>query len=279
MCVLTVSCTSSDTHETLDTSTLPNVDIRITSEIKTSEVIIDASFLPNIQYNWLGRVLLLSQTGELWSVTSNGEAPIRISDGPFSDILGVYRTQADASDQWTPGLILALNTDGQVSAFLETDDQGAVKTLITSYSDNLSDLISANYPVLSAKTKSGQDRQYVINLETDQALSLEMNENADMSQNARPECAKSSLEATSYDNEIIIEDFSNGNSKSVIALTPGLTIDGTDAPLFAKSTPCPMGSVFDGGLLVTGDRDNKRITLTSLEFVATQLGKKSESPQ
>ncbi|HHI88531.1 MAG TPA: hypothetical protein ENK01_01140, partial [Hellea balneolensis] len=96
---------------------LPQVSMVLTHEIATDLDITDITFIPNTLAHWLGKIALLDKQGRLFVTDIEGGKVVPVGTHTYRDMVGLLRPKA-------PGLLFALNTNGQIEAFREDDEDG-----------------------------------------------------------------------------------------------------------------------------------------------------------
>ena len=102
-----------------DTSEKPlALNIITTSEINTPEPVVKATIAPKLGLQaWSSHLLLLSDTGKVYSGSTAFGRSEKISDGPYSDVIGLARG-------FDPAMFLALTNDGKLKAYRENEESG-----------------------------------------------------------------------------------------------------------------------------------------------------------
>ncbi len=237
-------------------ASLPIIEVRATDENSMPIAMEQATFIPNNVASWLGHIILRGKDGSIWRTTTEGRTPRKVSDGPYSDIIGLNRQNAS-------GVFLAIKQNGKLAAFIEADDDGNFKPMI------MSGKLGASFCTVTDSiiwTQDGDATKTAYSYETsDNALNLSQSD----IETVAPELCDSD-KAVIAGRQIIL----SSNQEKALKITNGLSVNGTDAPDFVALTDAAMGSVFNNGLLVVGDTKDDRIILISLEYILREIAVK-----
>lgn len=299
----------------VDVDALSAVSLRATGDIALPEPMKAAAFVPNHVAAWAGHILLLSETGDIWRTTSEGDVPVLVAKGPYKDMYGLSRPQK-------AGVFLALpeqsgseqggpEKGSDVTAFIESDDQGNYKPLAVSQSGS---------PISHFCTGSSEGVHWVIGedgalhlmtaaVEDDMIAEITYGETytpkspptdchvADagtlliktengqwFSYGASGEEAPASLwnggvDVTSagsagqlgMDAKSGAPLFAADGTLSKLIIEDGLSIKGAGNVRFMASSGYNMGSVFDEGIIIAGDAGADRLVLISTGYVQRAL--------
>ena len=114
------ACSNNNGKSGSDLSSLPVVEIRATGDIDMPEPMTRVAFVPNYVAGWASHILLLSDTGNIWQTTTEGAPPRIISEGEYTDVVGLSR-------EGQAGAFLTLSDGGKLSAFIESDDEAVAE--------------------------------------------------------------------------------------------------------------------------------------------------------
>lgn len=282
--------------------------LRATADIQVPTVMEKAAFLPNpvtpegasFSLNLPGEIILLSKDGGLWRTTTDGETPKLITEGSFIDVSGVPRHKEHTA-------FLALESNGQLSAFKKIDDTGKYSRLIVSQSsETVKAICSYGKGVITSK---GLLHPLSFVVSDDSVAEIEIDRPlrglTDISR-----CDANALEHTvgtsnnklqwhTYEDGTWVERpaltdfrttsnlggdtfigflpdmrapiFSVSGQNSALKVESGLSILGIDNVSFVETSSLPMGSVFSDGLILVGDADSPRLVMISLGYVKREL--------
>jgi len=242
------------------------LQVRATWELNPPKKMVRAAVAPKQGFAAsMGHILMLSEAGEIYSTNTGFGTFTKISDGPYSDIIGLDRGE-------NPSEFLALSEDGKVSLFTEISDTGfssqalnlatpAIQAFCQSLTvssgtvemlgdNNSSFTITANSEAVTA-VKSGISCKDGINARSPQYYYLQ----------------KGTGLFQSGDN-IFVESEFGANSLKV---TAGFSIAGLDSSDWVFTTSAPMGNTFTGGLTLISDDQSNRITMISNDYLLKRL--------
>ncbi len=307
-------CQSKENRNDFDASAVTKeISIRATSELLPVSKISKPSFAPKEFANWTSQILLLDDTGAVYSTNTGFGRMEAVSDGPFKDITGLSRGD-------NPSVFLAVTPSGDLKAFqedetgdnfkaiaLSSDGQkyakfchmeapdsqffygilGDGKIVKTSYSANEEVVELTNSGVLGPHhvqsctvNQAGQlfyiDQNYdAHSFEAGKSIRIDTLTSFDK---------MSALTLSDQSPALLLTNANSDglfvwNSQDVYKLNveAGLSIDGIARPAWVSTTSASMGSTFNKGLTLIGDQDSSRIVMVSNEYLMKDLQKASSS--
>lgn len=307
-----VACSSEPSIKTVPVEDMDVFSIRATGNISTPAIMTDVAYVPNNVASWMSQIILLSEDGDIWQTTSDGDTPRRVSKGDYQDIRGLRRDNE-------PGIFLAAQPDGRVSAFIEREDIGNYKPMTISQgsfgvkqfcdgSDNRiwvldmennlrrlaletsADMaleLASNAPITPPNTAlsctTGADEAVHVVMQKNETVRTRVYKDGDweldQAELNSPTLTLLPLETT--DLRLGLDALTstplivhNGVSKRLL-IDDGLSIRGLSKASFVHGTDHAMGSAYNEGLILFGDAENGRVVLLSLDFmnyVLTQTG-------
>ncbi len=262
-----LALTSCNREITKPIEDLPAIDMVATHDFKTDMPVARLAFVPNNVAPWLGRIIMLSQDGKLYSTDIEGREPKPVGGGTYTDIFGLKRKNA-------PGVFLAITTDGGIEAFLETDDEGNFSQMIYSGEDMSAALFCPDIPVsddsvlvlgpdhykteLAFKIMDGRIEQAIKNRNVDKGDTQTCRNNT-------------SFPFILKDGHILMLDSLNQGEGYKINLNDGLSIRGLASANFIATTTANYGGPYVGGLAAFGDGQDQRLVFVSLEYLTRKL--------
>lgn len=305
------ACTDAGDHDiAVPVDTSNTFTLRATGDISSPAAMIQAAFLPNpvasmgagFALNLPGDILLLSDNGDIWRTTTEGEKPELIAEGDFTDITGY-------SPDGAPGVILALTGTGSLTAFVKNEDGSEVRRLAVSQggtaikafckgvdtvigtdgklhkltgavSDNTVIEIAAqamDSKISNASTcHGGGTLDLLVSTEKRDTQHWQLISDGDVSpvKTAKGLTSLSPLNSDTY----IGLDQANGsplimkeNAVAKLIIEDGLSIRGLDQAAFVTSTQAPMGTTFSNGLILLSDANEPRLVMISMEYAQREL--------
>lgn len=268
--LLVTGCQNSEDMPKAPQSSI-DITLRATSDIQTPSPIKAASFVPNSVASWLGHIILLDDKGTLHRATTDSAETDVVALGKYADVLGLVRERKS-------GVFLALTPQGQIKAFVQTDDEGNFGPLAISQSNQSFEQFCARAEPsgteIWARTTSGKSQKLTVEVFEDTSLVLSAvdridgeldpcaaNEDVNLSEDytLKPNIKGDGLIITSAD-EILSVDITNG-----------LSIKGIDNIGFVTVTSANMGSVYNEGVILAADEDDGRLVLISLGYALKEL--------
>ena len=245
--------------------------LRATSDIQTPAPIIAATFVPNSVASWLGHIILLDDKGTLHRATTDSAETDVVALGKYTDVIGLAREKKS-------GVFLALTPQGQIKAFVQSDNEGNFSPLAVSQGDvSITRFCHSTEPSAGsiwAETKAGG----AINLDTEifEDTSLTLTQ-ADTDPNSANPCeANKVLElGPNYtlkpDSDSANLTLTTGDEDVSVEITNGLSIGGINDAGFVTVTSANMGSVYNEGLMLVADETDGRLVLISRGYALKEL--------
>jgi len=246
--------------------------LRATSDIQTPAPIKAATFVPNSVASWLGHIILLDNTGTLHRATTGSAETDVVALGKYTDVIGLAREKKS-------GVFLALTPQGQIKAFVQSDDEGNYSPLAVSQGDvNIERFCHSAQPsegsiwgetitgkAVNLTTEIFEDASLTLTqaeTEIDKSNPCEAKEVLKLSPNytLKPDSDSSRLTLSAEGEDISVE------------ITNGLSIGGINQAGFVTVTSTNMGSVFNEGVLLVADEDEGRLVLISRGYALKELG-------
>lgn len=270
--LLTVSC-QSDNETPHKTASVKPADftLRATSDIQTPSPIKAATFVPNSVASWLGHIILLDDKGTLHRATTDSAETEVVALGRYADVIGLAREKKS-------GVFLALTPQGQIKAFVQSDNEGNFSPLALSQGEYTFKRFCASSAPTSdriwAETSSGDARVFAADIFEDTSLSF--NETDAESDEVNLCDADATLElGAGYilnpDNGSEHLTLSANDKDIAVAITNGLSIGGIKTSGFVTTTSANMGSVFNEGVLLVADEAESRLVLISRGYAIKEL--------
>lgn len=260
-----------DTSKADKAEPIADVSLRATSDIQTPSPIKAATFVPNSVATWLGHIILLDDKGTLHRATTDSVETEIVALGKYADVIGLAREKQS-------GVFLALTPQGQIKAFVQSDDEGNFSPLAVSQGDlEFERFCAASAPSkdsIWAKTRSGAAVKLKTETFEDTSLTLtktETDRDADNPCEAdeilelgpnytlKPDSASANL------------TINTGNEDIAVNITNGLSIGGINNAGFVTVTSVNMGSVFNEGVLLVADENEGRLVLISRAYAIKEL--------
>lgn len=265
------ACQNSQDSSNADT-VKPSADIslRATSDIQTPSPVKAATFVPNSVASWLGHIILLDSKGTLHRATTDSNETEIVALGKYADVIGLAREKQS-------GVFLALTAQGQVKAFVQSDNEGNFSPLAVSQGDERFERFCASSTpagdVIWAKLTSKTSQKLSIDIFEDTSLTIGLSEaGADEfdlceANNALTLSEDYSIKPNSAEGLLLTSD---EDSKSV-EITNGLSISGVKDAGFVTVTSANMGSVYSEGVILVADEDEGRLVLISRAYALKEL--------
>ncbi|MCF6221192.1 MAG: hypothetical protein L3J65_08780 [Robiginitomaculum sp.] len=284
---------SDEPSAAVETKTLPIIDIVATHAVVLDISVAKLTFVPNSVAPWLGRIILLDDDGHLYSTDIEGRDPKPIGTGKYIDIFGLAREAA-------PGVFLAINTDNNIEAFIEADNDGNFSPMVYSGETVKARAFCAQkQPAesqISFLTSYGEYMTLGLNI-SDNHLSQEI-------LSARPNPRKPNvckfgfpaISLGSRDFAIQKGDISSlfisysppmrPNQKLPVLesyranINNGLSVRGLEHVKFIATTQSNYGGgAYADGVLALVDRDESRIVFISLSYAERKLSEAANPPK
>ena len=203
-----------------------------------------------------------------------------ITDRPDTEIvaLGRYADVIGLSREKKSGVFLALTPQGQIKAFVQTDNEGNYGPLAVSQGEQSFERFCA------AATPSGSEIWAQTTSRTSQKLSVEIFEDTSVTltaaetidQDIDPCAANNALNIsatyrvkpdTGSTGLVIVSD----DITMTVDITNGLSIGGMSDAGFVTVTNANMGSVYNEGVLLIAEKDEGRVVLISRAYALKEI--------
>ena len=247
-----------------------DITLRATSDIETPSPIKAASFVPNSVASWLGHIILLDDRGALHRATTDSARTEVVALGKYADVMGLAREKKS-------GVFLAITRQGQIKAFVQSDDEGNYTPIaVTQSNHSFKRFCPSTDPMhrrIWADTANGPG---VFSIDIFEDTSVTINE-AELHSGDTNLCeANNALTLTQDytlepDNESAHLTLSNDEKDLSVEITNGLSIGGIETAGFVTVTNANMGSVFNEGVILVADENEGRLVLISLAYALKEL--------
>lgn len=247
-----------------------DITLRATSDIETPSPIKAASFVPNSVASWLGHIILLDEKGALHRATTDSARTEVVALGKYADVMGLAREKKT-------GVFLAITRQGQIKAFVQSDDEGNYMPLAVSQSNHSFKRFCPSTDPMSTRVWADTTKgPGVFSIDIFEDTSLTINE-AEVQSGETNLCdANNALTLTQDytlepDNESAHLTLSNDEKDFSVEITNGLSIGGIETAGFVTVTNANMGSVFNEGVILVADENEGRLVLISLAYALKEL--------
>lgn len=258
-------------------SVAPNSDktadliLRATSDIQTPSPIKAASFVPNSVATWLGHIILLDEKGTLHRATTDSADTDVVALGKYADIIGLAREKKS-------GVFLALTSQGQIKAFVQTDDEGNFGPMAVSMGNLKVERFCAEATPSqdSIWVKTASQTSQKLSIETFEDSSVTLNETTPDHDELNTCIAKNSLSLTE-EHTIKLDSSGTGlilssdRKTKTIEVTNGLSIGKVNDAGFVTVTNANMGSVYNEGVLLIAEKNEGRLVLISRAYAIKEI--------
>ena len=235
-----------------------DLTLRATSDIKTAAPIKAATFVPNSVATWLGHIILLDKQGKLHRATTDSAETAPVALGKYADVIGLKRDKKS-------GVFLALTPQGDIKAFVQTDDAGNFGPMAVSHGGQTFERFCATAEprenMIWAKTASKASQKLTIEIFEDSSLTLMAAEST--GEETDPCSANNQLSLT--------QDYTLKPSAKANGLTNGLSIGGINDAGLVTVTTTNMGSVFNQGVVLVAEENENRLVLISRDYILKEL--------
>jgi len=248
-----------------------DITLRATSDILTPSPIKAATFVPNSVASWLGHIILLDEKGALHRATTDSADTDVVALGKYTDVIGLSREKKS-------GVFLALTPQGQIKAFVQTDDEGNFSPLAVSQGEmgyaRFCASTEPNGGTIWAETTSGVAQKITVGIFEDTSVTLKsmppLSGDVDLCKAKRTLKlgADYSLKPDDASSNLTL---SNGKKNLSVVITNGLSIGGVKTAGFVTVTNANMGSVFNEGVILVADENQGRLVLISLAYALKEL--------
>ncbi len=308
--ILAACSNAADENNPIDSTAFETLSLKVTGDISLPSPMLKAAFLPNtlasnesgFNLSPPGHIILLSTKGGIWQTTTEGEEPILIAHGDYTDIWTSQRSNGTS-------VLLTLNEAGQLTAFVKEDD--AQDFTAVPASQNGADIQTFCQGGDWAVTNSGELRPLSLNIQEGSvvevstgdahahiksAMSCSVGEtstvfvktrmkNKSIWQRTRLGKAEDIPHSTGLTSYVFLSGGLEAGLTSVsgspvlvrgetaynIMIEDGLSIRGLENANFMAVTSEPMGTVFSGGMILLADQKAPRLVMISLEYAARTL--------
>jgi len=245
-----------------------DITLRATTDLQAPSPIMTATFVPNNVATWLGHIILLDKAGTLHRATTNSSKTDIVTLGKYQDIIGLVRENA-------AGVFLGLDKNGHIKAFIEADDEGNFKPMAISYGDLKVERFCQSSSPTPDKiyAKTSKNITLVLNTEFFEETSVAIKHTPFQGDSPCGTAAADGLDLNISDNNAFIIQHKADKNRT-ISIDTGLSIAALDTPGFVQETTLNMGSVFNQGLILVGDKDSGRLVLISREYAVKELAPK-----
>ncbi len=243
------------------------VELVATHAFDTKQPVSALTFVPNDAAPWLGRIILMTDTGQLLSTDIEGTAFVPVTKQKYKEVYGLNRKKS-------AGLFIAINEAGSLEAFIESDDEGGFSAM--TYSGNSLKVkrfcLSTNPEADTLKLLGTDKKTYSLNFTVKDNVIEQTSQIA-----TTPECAgiphfaynKGSYQLTNKDGLINVQS-QDGNFRLVI--NDGLSIRGLKNANYVNATLANYGgAAFKDGVVAMVDADENRIVFLSLDYMAGKI--------
>jgi len=255
------------------TASTADFTLRATSDIQTPSPIKAATFVPNSVATWLGHIILLDDKGLLHRATTDSAETEVVALGRYADVIGIAREKK-------AGVFMALTPQGQIKAFVQSDDEGNYSPLAVSQGDkNYKRFCAAATPNTSsiwAEAESGEAHFLKLDIFEESSITLTQSKKEAKALSSNPCTANNTLKLD--DTYSLRPDMpsahltlSKGSKDMTMEITNGLSIGGIKEAGFVTVTNANMGSVFNEGVLLVADETEGRLVLISLAYALKEL--------
>lgn len=270
--LLLISCQNGEVPSPNIDAANADIELRATSDIQTPSPIRAATFIPNSVASWLGHIILLDNEGTLHRATTDSNESEIVALGKYSDVIGLAREKQS-------GVFLALTPQGQIKAFVQSDNEGNFSPLAVSQGDERFERFCASAD-LSADTiwavsTSNASQKLSIEIFEDTSLTLSPAEAID---NERNLCEANNALSLNEDYTLKPDPsagliLSLAKERKSVEITNGLSIGGMNSVGLVTVTSANMGSVFNEGVILVADENEGRLVLISRSYALEELAK------
>lgn len=249
------------------TENLTVVELVATHAFDTKVPVSALTFVPNDAAPWLGRIILLTDTGQLLSTDIEGTTFVPITKQKYKEVYGLNRKQS-------AGLFIAINEAGSLEAFIESDDEGGFSAM--TYSGNTVKAerfcLSASPAAATLKLLATDGKVHELNFSVTDNVIEQTSQIATTS-----ECAEiPNFTNNEGSNQLSSKDgFINVQSQAAsyqLAINDGLSIRGLKNASYINATKANYGgAAFKDGVIAMVDADENRIVFLSLDYMAGKI--------
>jgi len=245
-CLIMASC-NNKTDIQISDDTKPAIEIPVTSEVLLPEKGVAYAFVPNDAAQWLSQIIILSEDGDLYQAAANTREAKPISGPKVKSIVGVNRPGA-------PGLFLAINTNDELLAFIESNDEGDFM---------LSDKNSSDLNIVKLCEDSS-----ALNCDVDKTGKITA---AQVKSPTYLATDTGNISLTATQNGLAVSQINDPDTYKAVTITNGITIPGVPNPQSVYAASDNFGGPFNKGLVLVSDADEPRFALISADFARRKL--------
>ena len=280
---------------------LPSVDVRATTHLFPKETIIAATVAPKTgMRTFSSQILLLSESGKVYSTTTAFPRLELIHEGPFDELSGFYLLDGRSGFLAKSGDNIEAFLDGDPAGFkkvefetsksvldfcqaslalpgqtvMKSDEGNMVYFLSQNAGDEDERLYMEDNGSAGKNNACGQGSEFLLPAFTVASASMD-EKTADQIREQITSGEIVSTEITSQGLVLSLED--KGLSVNVV---DGLSIDGISTPEWVFTTSQPLGNTFNNGVtLIRGDGNNRIVMIANDYLGKTVFGEKIDSGQ
>jgi hypothetical protein len=248
-----------------------DITLRATSDIRTPSPIKAATFVPNSVASWLGHIILLDKNGKLHRATTDSLETEVVALGRYADVIGLAREKKS-------GVFLALTPQGQIKAFVQSDNEGNFSPLAVSQNLQIFDRFCASAApsgsLIWAETQSGQSTKIAVEVFEDSSVTLS---NAAIAEEDIDHCEANNTLNLGKDYSVSVDGdgsrltLTADNKNMTMDVMDGLSIRGVKNAGFVTVTSANMGSVFNEGVVLIAEEKEGRLVLISRAYAVKEL--------
>ncbi|MEP3891765.1 MAG: hypothetical protein ABJN69_15010 [Hellea sp.] len=245
--------------------------LRATSDIRTPSPIKAATFVPNSVASWLGHIILLDKKGTLHRATTDSAETEVVALGRYADVIGIAREKKS-------GVFLALTPQGQIKAFVQSDNEGNFSPLAVSQGEQTFErfcaLAAPSGSTIWARTTSRSSQKLNIDIFEDTSVTLSK---ANVTEDETDPCEANNALNLSGGLAVKPDSSSNGlilvsdKKNMTMQVENGLSIGGVKDAGFVTVTSANMGSVYNEGVLLIAEKHEGRLVLISRGYAIKEL--------
>lgn len=253
----------------INTGDFTVVELVATHAFDTKQPVSSLTFVPNDAAPWLGRIILMTDTGQLLSTDIEGTTFVPVTNQRYREIYGLSRVGA-------AGLFIAINKMGGLEAFIESDDEGGFSAM--TYSGNSLKVerfcLEASPAANTLKLLAIDGKAHVLDFSVTDNVIEQASQIA-----ATSECAgipnfaynEDSYQLSSKDGPINVQSQATNYRLSI---NDGLSIRGLKNANYVNATLANYGgAAFKDGVVAMVDADENRIVFLSLDYMAGKIPK------
>lgn len=270
--LLGTACQSGDdAPQTNAAKAAADITLRATSDVQTPSPIKAATFVPNSVATWLGHIILLDNKGMLHRATTDSTKTETVALGRYADVIGLARVKKS-------GVFLALTPQGQIKAFVQSDDDGNYSPMAVSQGgESFKRFCATSTPsgsVIWARTTSRASQKLAIDIFDNTSVTLTKTDISDedidpcKANNALSLNETYTLKPDNDDTGLIL---GSDGSDMTVNVTNGLSIGGVKEAGFVTVTNANMGSVFNQGAVLIAEKDEGRLVLISRAYALKEI--------